>query len=70
MVRYKYAPFQMAMDIWIFISIGSLTAVILPYHVSLLLGIGGFLVLNGIKNRLKLSTTTDRLIKSNFIVSI
>ena len=54
----------------IFISIGATTALFLPYPVSLLLGIGGFLVLNGIKNRLKISTTTDRLIKPNLLASI
>jgi uncharacterized paraquat-inducible protein A len=52
----------------VFISIGSITAFTLPYPISVLLGIGGFLILNGFKNRLKLPTT-DKIIKSNPITS-
>ena len=52
----------------VFIIIGSITAFTLPYPISVLLGIGGILILNGIKNRLKLPTT-DKIIKSNPITS-
>ncbi|HEX2407086.1 MAG TPA: hypothetical protein VHJ38_07735 [Nitrososphaeraceae archaeon] len=52
----------------IFISIGSVTAFTLPYPISVLLGIGGILILNGIKNRLKLPIT-DKVIRSNSITS-
>jgi hypothetical protein len=52
----------------VFISIGSITAFTLPYPISVLLGIGGFLILNGFKNRLKLPTT-GKIIKSNPITS-
>jgi uncharacterized paraquat-inducible protein A len=52
----------------VFISIGSITAFTLPYPISVLLGIGGVLILNGFKNRLKLPTT-DKIIKSNPITS-
>ena len=52
----------------IFISIGSVTAFTLPYPISVLLGIVGILILNGIKNRLKLPIT-DKVIRSNSITS-
>ncbi len=52
----------------IFISIGSITAFTLPYPISILLGIGGFLIFNGFKNRLKLPIT-DKVIRSNSITS-
>ena len=56
----------------IFIIIGSITVIVLPYCLLLLLVIVGFLVLNGVRNRLKLSTTAtiDRPIKPNPLLSI
>jgi uncharacterized paraquat-inducible protein A len=53
----------------IFIIIGSITAFTLPYPISILLGIVTILILNGIKNRLKLHITTDKIIKSNSFLS-
>ena len=52
----------------IFIIIGSITAFTLPYPISTLLGIGGFLIFNSFKNRLKLPIT-DKVIRSNSITS-
>ena len=52
----------------IFIIIGSITAFTLPYPISILLGICGFLIFNGFKNRLKLPIT-DKVIRSNSITS-
>jgi uncharacterized paraquat-inducible protein A len=53
----------------IFIIIGSITAFTLPYPVSIVLGIVAIVILNGIKNRLKLPITTDKIIKSNSFLS-
>ena len=52
----------------IFISIGSITAFTLLYPIPILLGIGGILILNGFKNRLKLPIT-DKVTRSNSITS-
>jgi len=52
----------------VFISIDTITAFTLSYPISVLLGIGGILILNGIKNRVKLPTT-DKITKSNPITS-
>ena len=53
----------------IFIIIGSITAFTLPYPVTIVLGIVAIVILNGIKNRLKLPITTDKIIKSNSFLS-
>jgi len=39
----------------IFMGIGFITAITLPYPISILLGFGAVVIINGMKNRLKLS---------------
>ena len=56
----------------IFMGIGFITAFTLPYPISILLGFGGVVTINVIKNRLKLSDNDkkSKLIRPSLITSL
>ena len=55
----------------IFMGIGFITAFTLPYPISILLGFGAVMIINFIKNRLKLSyNDKDKAIKPDLITSL
>ncbi|HEY6659464.1 MAG TPA: hypothetical protein VIZ62_13145 [Nitrososphaeraceae archaeon] len=55
----------------IFMGIGFITAFTLPYPISILLGFGAVVIINVIKNRLKLSDNDKaKLIRPNLITTL
>ena len=54
-----------------FMGIGFITAFTLPYPISILLGVGAVVIINVIKNRLKLSDNVKgKLIRPNLMTSL